>query len=60
MSREEEIKKFDELVAIAAQLRSPVYCPKKDKYVNTSDLKGEECVPCTEFVVRGGKCDPLA
>ena len=59
MKREEEIKKFKELIPKAVKVHPWTYCLKKGRMIRTIDLDAEECVNCPEFVLRGGVCDPL-
>jgi len=55
----ERIRRFDELVERAAMAHEWTYCAKVRMRRLTEKLRGEECVPCIQFVVNGGSCDPL-
>jgi len=55
----DEIRMFEELIPKAAKLHTYTWCVKKQATVLTILLDAEECVRCSEFVLRGGICAPL-
>lgn len=57
--RKENIDNFNELVPLAAKGHTKTFCVKKGEVKKTSELNGEECVICGQFVGNGGICDPL-
>jgi hypothetical protein len=59
MTEEEEIQKFNKLIPKAAQVHEYTFCVVKNLKIKTLELKGEICVKCKEFILRGGICDPL-
>ena len=54
-----KIEDFNKLVHKAMNIHSFTFCIKRDKFVITEDLRGEECLFCNEFVLNNGVCDPL-
>jgi hypothetical protein len=59
MSKEDGIRKFNELVPKAAKVHPETWCFKRFRLIPTGTLKGEECYNCKSFILNGGICDPL-
>ena len=59
MSRKEEIKEFNRLAPMAAELHVLTWCIKRQRAIPTKDLRGEECLRCEHDLDQGGICDPL-
>jgi hypothetical protein len=54
-----EIRKFNELIPLAARVHTYTWCEKIAKLRLTVTLRAEECVNCGRFILNGGTCDPL-
>lgn len=59
LSKEDSIKRFNELVPKAAKVHQYTLCFQRQTMIPTESLKGEECVECSYFILNGGICDPL-
>jgi len=59
LEEEREVRAFNDLVPQASSLHEWTWCVKRQTAIATRLLRGEECVPCPEWVGRGGPCDPL-
>ena len=55
----DHIKRFDALVQKKSRFIPTTYCQKEKRIKLTKDIKGEECLICSFFILNGGICDPL-
>ena len=56
---EEEVEWFEATQDKAAELHEMSWCTRMGWIRWTASLRARECLRCSDFIARGGACDPL-